>query len=275
MSRSRSGPGEGLRAIAFGSPDGSAWGAALSDGDGWSLVTGGIGPAPMAAGALRVSEDADGGWRLEREAGGEDEGLALLAVPDVPPEPAPVADGEGGSAPDTQPGAAFVAGEGPELCRVTGTASGLPVDWPGIRVTMDVPASAKEAPASARFVAGWFADGAAVGLIAARPRRGDRPDGDAVSATLFDPDRWLAVSDPRLSTTYDGSGTPTRVNLELWIGEGEHEYPRRAAGEASGAPSATAVSAPGTGERPGVQVTPLRCHSRGEEGAGVYVLATF
>jgi hypothetical protein len=275
MSRSRPGPGEGLRAIAFGSPDGSAWGAALSDGDGWSLVTGGMGTPATPAGALRVSEGADGDWRLEREAGGEDEGLTLLAVPDVPPEPAPAVDGEGDLSAVPLPGAAFVAGEGPELCRVTGTASGRPVDWPGVRVRMDVPASAKEAPASARFVAGWFADGAAVGLIAARPRRGDRPDGDAVSATLFDPDRWLAVSDARLSTTYDGSGTPTRVSLELWIGEGEHEYPRRAAGEASGAPSATAVAAPETGEGPAVQVTPLRCHSRGEEGAGVYVLATF
>jgi hypothetical protein len=258
MSPSRHGPGEGLRAIAFGSPDGSAWGAALSHGAGWSLVTGGMGASPAPAGALRVSEDADGGWRLEREAGGEDEGLALRVVPDAPPEPAPETDGEGGPTPETPPGAAFVPGEGPELCRVTGTASGLPIDWPGVRVTMDVPASAKEAPASARFVAGWFADGAAVGLIAARPRRGDRPDGDAVRATLFDPERWLAVSDPR-----------------LWVGAGEHEYPRRAAGEAAGAPSATAAAGPGTGDGPGVQVTPLRCHSRGEEGAGVYVLATF
>jgi hypothetical protein len=188
----------------------------------------------------------------------------LIVVADDPPV-APADDGTEPAAPQ----APFVPGEGPELCRVMGTASGREVQWLGIRVRMSQPRSGKEALGSARFVAGWFTDGSAVGLIAARPRRHDRPDHDAASATLFDPERWLPVTEPRLSTTYDGSEAPARVNLELWIGEGENEYPRRAAAEASGLASATADGAPA------LQAVPLRCHSRGEEGVGVYVVATF
>ena len=250
--------GEGVRAIAFASPDGSVWGAAISDGERWSLASG---PAGSGDGPIDVTVELDGGWRLEGGGGA----LSLLATADDPPA-GPAVDGyrtPGG------PGSAFVPGESPELCRVTGSVSGDVVEWRGVRVTVAPPRSAKDAPGSVRFVTGWLADGSAVGLIAVRSRRNDHPDGDAVSATLFDPERWLAVSDPRLSTTYDASGAPARVNLELWIGDGEHEYPRRAAGEAAAAPSASA------GPGGALQVLPLRCHSRGEEGVGLYVLATF
>ncbi len=260
MSPSPPGAGDDLRAIAFAMADGTAWGAALSGGDGWSLVTGpGIAPA-AADGAIDVTEDGDGEWRLESEDGR----FSLLVVADDPPTP-PAVDGDEPGAPP----AAFVRGEGPELCRVTGTAAGQAVDGRGIRARLTPPRSAREALGSARFVAGWFGDGSAVGLIAARPRRHDQPDHDAASATVFDRERWLPVTEPRLSTTYDGSETPARVNLELWVGEGEHEYPRRMAAEASGGPSA------GADGGVALQVVPLRCHSRGEEGVGVYVLATF
>jgi hypothetical protein len=256
MSPARPGADGELRAIAFASDDGSSWGAAISDGDGWSLVSG---PDEATGGPLIVTQAPDGGWQLEGE-GGE---LSLLALADDPPTPGPADARDEPSMPEVS----FVPGEGPELCRVTGTAAGREVDWRGIRVTMAA-GSGKDAAGSARFVAGWFADGSAIGVIAARPRKHDRPDHDLASATLFDRERWLPVAEPRLSTTYDGSETPARVNLELWIGEGDHEYPRRAAGEAAGAPAAAAA---GTA----LQVTPLRCHSRGEEGVGVYVLATF
>jgi hypothetical protein len=241
----------------------------VCDGDGWSLVTGpaseGSGSstalaASAADGAIDVTEDGDGGWRLESQDGV----LSLLVVADDPPTPPAVDDPE-----PAPPVAPFVPGEGPELCRVTGIASGQEVEGRGVRVRLAPPRSAKEALGSARFVAGWFEDGSAVGLIAARPRRHDQPDHDAASATLFDRERWLPVTEPRLSTTYDGSETPSRVNLELWVGEGEHEYPRRMAGEASGGPSAAADGGAA------LQMVPLRCHSRGEEGVGVYVLATF
>ena len=253
MSPSQSGA---VRAIAFSSDDGSSWGAAVSDGEKWSLVSG---PAGSVAGAVTVTEEPDGAWRLEVEGGA----LSLVAMAEQPPTPTAVDGGEAPAAPEIP----FVPGAGPELCRLTGTASGDSVAWRGIRVRI-APSSPKDAPGSARFVAGWFADGSAVGIIAARPRRHDRPDHDLTSATLFDPERWVPVTEPRLSTTYDGADDPVRVNLELWVGEGEHEYPRRTAGEAAGAPALAADDA-------ALQVTPLRCHSRGEEGVGVYVLATF
>jgi hypothetical protein len=283
MSPSAPGAGDDLRALAFAMADGTAWGAAVSGGDGWSLAigpssagsaasagpggsaasaeaAGSAGPGGSAAdGAVEITEGADGGWRLESADGA----LSLLVVADDPPTPPAVDDPE--PAPPVPP---FVPGEGPELCRVTGTVSGQEVQSRGVRVRM-APRSAKEALGSARFVAGWFADGSAVGLIAARPRRHDQPDHDAASATLFDRERWLPVTEPRLSTTYDGSETPARVSLELWIGEGEHEYPRRMAGEASGGSSSAADGGAA------LKVVPLRCHSRGEEGVGVYVLATF
>jgi hypothetical protein len=245
-----------LRAIAFASEDGTSWGAALCDGHRWLLASG---PDGAATGPLTVTEAPDGGWRLADEGGA----LSLTALADDPPTPEAADDGDDPAVPEVP----FVPGEGPELCRVTGTLAGLGVDWRGIRVRM-APRPGKDVPGSARLVAGWFADGSAIGLIAARPSKHDRPDQDVASATLFDRERWLPVAEPRLSTTYDGSQIPARVNLELWIGEGEHEYPRRAAGEAVGAPAAAAGGA-------ALQVTPLRCHSRGEEGVGVYVLATF
>jgi glyoxylase-like metal-dependent hydrolase (beta-lactamase superfamily II) len=77
------------------------------------------------------------------------------------------------------------------------------------------------------------------------------------------------VDDPRLSTTYAASGLPSRTNLELWIGEGENEFPRRVAGEASAEGAVLQV------EDVDLRVVPMRCHSRGREGTGVYVLATF
>jgi hypothetical protein len=62
---------------------------------------------------------------------------------------------------------------------------------------------------------------------------------------------------------------PSRTNLELWVGEGENEFPRRVAGEAAGDGAVLAT------EETELRVIPLRCHSRGREGTGVYVLATF
>jgi hypothetical protein len=122
---------------------------------------------------------------------------------------------------------------------------------------------------SARLVGAWFPDGAAFGVLTARPSRAAHQDADVATATLFDPERWIAVDESRLSTTYDESGSPTRCSLELWVSEGDDEFPRRAAGEAR----ATGAAAAAQGL--GIEVVPLRCHSRGEAGAGVYAVATF
>ena len=87
---------------------------------------------------------------------------------------------------------------------------------------------------SARLVSGWFGQDEAFILLALRAAEAVGHESDLVAATLFDPEGWVPVEDPRLSTTYAESGLPARTNLELWIGEGENEFPRRVAGEAAG-----------------------------------------
>jgi hypothetical protein len=262
--------GAPLRAVAFGTADGSLWAAAIDLGRPAMVV--GAGDAGAGSGdGLSWSDGPDGSWRLEGdgvslsvtaapapEPGQSEEPVDSAAEPDEDEAPAPVL-------PPPGPG-------DPSLCRVTGTVTAgeeIAVDCTGVRMLMAPPSSAKAAPASARIVAGWLEDGGSVGLVAVRPRNASHQDGDRVAAALFDPERWIAVADPRLSTTYDGSGAPTRANLELWVGDGDNEFPRRVAGEASG-PTGS-VSADGLALR----AAPLACHSRGREGAGVYALVTF
>jgi hypothetical protein len=234
---------DALRGLAFASLDGSTWGAALG-GERPALVVG-TGRGGSGFGDLGLSADDDG-WRLE----GDDVSLTAR----------PLRDAVAGAA----------------LCQVSGTAGELSVDCPGVAVVLSVSASARGrrrtasgAVASVRLVGGVFEEASGVALLAARPLRAAHQDADEIAAALFDAEEWLAVHDPRLSTTYDEAGAPTRTNLELWVGEGEDEFPRRAAGEAAGAGRAVALDG-GT-----LRVVPLRCHSRGGDGAGVYALATF
>jgi hypothetical protein len=253
-----------VRALAFGSPDGSLWGAACDHGAA-ALVLGCDGVSTGVADGLRWESEDGGRWRLEGD------GVQLTV------SPAAAVAGE-------DPEGPAVAPDDPELCRVQGTiivgaggaGSERRVDCAGTRAVAAASGSRRSAPGAARFVGAWFVDGAALGVLALRPRKARHQDADAVTATVFDPNRWIPVGDPRLSTTYDGSGAPTRTNLELWITDGENEFPRRAAGEAAG-PGATASAGEGAASADGLalQVVPLRCHSRGEEGAGVYALATF
>ena len=268
----------GLRALAFGTLDGSLWAAAIdppSGGGGGSpaLVIGGAGESGDGTaegiadhpfgwrGGLTWSGPAGGAWTLSGA------GVQLTVEPAARVEPA--AD-EAGHA----PGRAAATGEVQELCRVRGTVtldgaqpSERALDCVGTRIAVEAAAMARLG--SARLVSAWFADAEALTLLALRPEASADHDSDAVAATLFDPDGWLPVSDPRLSTTYDAAGAPTRANLELWVGEGENEFPRRAAGEVAG-PGATVTAGPIA-----LRVVPLGCHSRGQEGSGVYVLATF
>jgi hypothetical protein len=125
---------------------------------------------------------------------------------------------------------------------------------------------------SLRFVAGWFDPAAGFSLTALRPPKTRGHEADVVAAAVVDepPPR---VVDPRLSTTYTDRGTPARAGLELWLeaeGDGDEEaslqYPRRAAGEATGA------SLDWSQAHLALQASLLRWHSQGREGAGVYVL---
>jgi hypothetical protein len=158
-----------------------------------------------------------------------------------------------------------------ELCRVRGSltigGTARTIDCVGTRCVVDGVDGASLG--SARMVSGWFGQDEAFMLLALRAADTVGQEADLVAATLFDPDGWVAVDDPRLSTAYGASGLPSRTNLELWIGEGDNEFPRRVAGEASADGAVFAV------EDTEVRVIPMRCHSRGREGTGVYVLATF
>jgi hypothetical protein len=240
-----------LRTVAFGDLDGRLWGAAVRSGHA-GLV---FGSGDSAAGASEPEWTVeDRVWRLTGD------GFELHVEPRGE---APAGDRDGnGSEPE-------VRGL-QELCRVHGRISlgGVEqiVECGGTRSEVD--GLKAEAIGSARVVSGWFGPDEAITVIALRSRRASDHQADLIAATLFDPDGWVPVDDPRLSTTYTQAGDPARTSLELWVSDGENDFPRRAAGEAAG-PSAV-VSA---GELE-LRVAPLRCHSRGLEGAGVYVLAS-
>ena len=64
--------------------------------------------------------------------------------------------------------------------------------------------------------------------------------------------RRVPITDPRISTTYDGDGHQRRAGLELWVGE-DDDYPRRGAGQVLcgssvelGSCGSTARSSPGS-----------------------------
>ena len=114
----------------------------------------------------------------------------------------------------------------------------------------------------------WFAVDDGLAMTAARRRKAKGHDRDLTVAAILEAAGGPAVEEPRLSTTYDADGAPARMGLELWLPEenGEQPYPRRAAGEAAG------VAASATGDGAELTARPLRCHSRGNDGTGVYLL---
>jgi hypothetical protein len=122
---------------------------------------------------------------------------------------------------------------------------------------------------SIRAVSAWFEPDEGMSVTAFRPRKTKAHDGDALAAAVITADGSPAVEDPRLSTTYAGEGWPARAGLELWVSgnEPDQQFPRRASGEALGA---RAQARAGEHE---IWAEPFRWHSRGREGAGVYLLA--
>ncbi|MGN6868918.1 MAG: hypothetical protein ACTHMY_11015 [Solirubrobacteraceae bacterium] len=241
-----------LRTLAFG--DGSVWGASWSaDSAGAALTALGTGSEATVVPDVRMSDgdsgsDAGVDWRLEAQ------GVALVAAP----------VGELVDVQATQDG---LAGS-EQLCRVTGAFGSDQVDCLGIRSwwSDDVEPAQFE---SIRVVSVWFGPDEAFALTAFRPRKAKHHDADLLAAVVIGPDASGAVEDPRLSTTYTADGWPARAGLELWLPgeEPERQYPRRASGEAVG-PRAQAVA--GDLE---LQAEPFHWHSRGREGAGMYLLA--
>jgi hypothetical protein len=244
-----------LRTLAFGDLARTVWGAAwIPGGDGPAVATvGGDAVAPVVS-TLHLSVAADGAeWRLDGD------GVALIASPAAEIVDAAAADDD-------------IAGFD-QLCRVTGTfeQSGTEhaVDCLGLR-TFRSGSFDLEKIESIRAVSTWFEPDEGLALTAFRGRKTKHHDSDLVTATVLGPDPSPPVEDPRLSTTYDAGGWPVRAGLELWLasGEGEEEqFPRRAVGHAAGARTETAA-----GELD-LRAEPFLWHSRGREGAGMYMLA--
>ena len=157
-----------------------------------------------------------------------------------------------------------------QLCRVQGSGSidgaEVAVDCLGVRSARhDVDLAASD---SIRWVATWFDPDEAIALVAVRPRKSKGHGRDDVSASVLAAGEATVVPDPRLSTTYAADGTPASAGLELWLdGEDGQQYPRRAAGESVAAGTKVAEH--------DLELTAelFRWHSRGCDGAGVYLLA--
>jgi hypothetical protein len=229
------------RWLAFGDPDGAAWGAAwMPDGTTGHAVVGVGADTRVLAADLKASTPT-GEWRLDGE------GLELALSP--------------------------LAADG--LSRATGRLSlgdgQRPIDCPGWRATVDHPAAADKLD-SIRLLAAWFGDDEALALLALRPRKARGQEGDTVTAALVEAGALRTVSDSRLSTTYTGEGVPSRAGVELWVSEPAEEpeavaeHPHRVSGEAAG---------PRVRWTEGgleLEAQPFRWHSHGRDGGGVYLL---
>jgi hypothetical protein len=236
-----------LRTVTFAGSPGGMWGAACDCGGAFLAV--GEGPTALlvpGAGAELTGASSGESWTL----GG----------PGVEVSVEPIADP--------------VASERPEgfdqLCRVRGRIAAedaeRTVDVLGRRCAM--PGVDIADLDSVRDVSAYFEPADGIAVTALRPRRRRGHDRDVVLAAVLEEGSGHEVEDPRLSTTYTGSGDPWRVGVELWLtGEDEStQYPVRAAGEADGTGARETID--------GIELYagPLRWHSRGRLGGGVYLL---
>lgn len=233
-----------LQIVTFGDLDGGPWGAV------WSA------PAPAFAlgsdqarltGAATVdSSDETGEWRISGD------GLELAVSPLGEIVRNQALDGFD------------------QLGRISGhvTLAGAEINIEGLCRRGSRGAVEIGATESVRDVSSWFEPDQGLALTAVRPRKARGHDRDLVVAAVLDLEDAREVSDPRLSTTYSGDGLPARAGLELWLDDDEDatQYPRRAAGEAASA------GVTNVGEDVEVLTEPFRWHSRGLEGAGIYLL---
>jgi hypothetical protein len=246
-----------VRTVAFGDVGDGIWGVAwVPEPQAPGFVC--LGAAGRTAPSFAALYGAlpEGDWRLET-----DDGAELTARPAGDAVPAIGPDG--------------VSAGFDQLCRVSGTfvlaGAEHTVDCPGRRgaraTALDL-----DRFASIRDVSAWFESGDGLALVALRPGKARGQESDVITATVLDPEDSRTVAEPRLSTTYAADGRPERAGLELWLADGdgdqaqEPQYPRRAAGEAVGPYAAGTVGALD------VQAGLFRWHSRGHDGAGVYLL---
>jgi hypothetical protein len=227
----------GPAVAAFGDLEQNVWGVAFGGTEPCLALAAVEAPEPAPLEAVTLSGLTGESWSIT----GAGRSLALAGASE-----APVA--RTGS----EPG-------GVELCRVTGD-----ITADGVRCAA-LPDGRLD---SLRLVAAWFPEDRSFALLSGRPAGVAGQDRDAIAVQVLGEPEGMTVFDPRLSTTYGSDGAPRRMGIELWIGETEDgdQYPRRVAGEVTGA---TAHDA-GGGWR--WHAYALRCHSRGADGAGVYVV---
>jgi hypothetical protein len=231
----------GVRTLVFGDLDAGVWGAALHDGSSLLVLGTPEGVRPLSASVNVEGAGPADGWRV----GGEE--VELL----VEPISEPPAGGDGFD----------------QLCRVRVklTPDAQTIECPGtrwFRPELDLGRFD-----SLRAVGASFAPGDGLAVFSLRPRAQAGHDADLVSASVFGNEASQPVGDARLSTTYAADGAPSRVSLELWQGDGEEEFPRRAAGEAVGR------RAVADQDRRELSAELFHLYSRDLDAAGVYLLA--
>ena len=239
-----------LRIVAFGSAQ-SIWGAAWY-GDRGQLLLGHQDGGEVVSDFISEGDAADEDWGLS----GPELSLTLSGVGEAAAEPE--------------------LGRFDQLCRVRGeaTINGAkhPVDELGRRCVREP--LLQERLESIRDFSAWFElDGERTGaaLTALRPADARGHERDVVAAALFTGGGASVVAEPRLSTTYTADGSPSRAGMELWLADqddAENLYPRRVTGVASGpmlSSSAGDVA---------LQARPFSCVSQGQQGSGVYLLAS-
>ena len=247
------------RSLAFGDLGAAVWGVAWDAGEAGQIQVA-VGTPSQAAVVLATLAREGDQWRLEGEQ------IALTLSPTAPSIGDGVDDGGQDSTGLDQ------------LCTVSGLLTlGDEHELDGLAWrTSDDAALDTARIDSVRRVAAWFAPDDGLTLLSVRPRKGRGHEDDLVAASVVDPERAAHVADARLSTTYDAAGIPARAGVELWLEQPVSEeptaedppqqFPRRAAGER--------VSAGADWEQDGLalRAVPLRWHSHGLDGGGVYLL---
>ena len=119
---------------------------------------------------------------------------------------------------------------------------------------------------SARLLAVWLSNGETYTLSALRPQNAKGQDKDTIVVRLPDAQAPLQVFDSRLSTEYSLTGVPQRFGIELWLGDDVDgdQHPLRLGGEAEAGAEPVREGQ--------VSIHPMRAHSAGIPGLGLYVL---
>ncbi len=230
--------------LAIADPDQGVW-AVAAGRDAARVATGRLGAdAHASAETAELSAGASPGeWQLAGASG------SLTGTPRA----ADVGTGDEALALTSVSGALKLDG-GSEL-RVDGGGVGHP-GWTELQAN------------TIRILGAWFNSKRWLAMLSVRPPRARGHDKDAISVAAIGEDQGMSVFDPRLSSTYGSDERLRRAGVEMWLGADKKEDLRswRIAGEADGAPAQLQL------DGVSIQAQPLRCHSRGDAGIGVYLL---